>query len=177
MRVLVTACLLGSAFMLSACQTTSSDKGVDKNITTSSVKKSAKKKSATQSATSGYTASPYDKLIKKHAKKNGVPVSLARAVVKIESNYNASARGAAGEVGLMQIKPATARGMGYSGSTKNLYNPENNIAFGMKYLGEAYRRGGGTTCGAILKYNAGHYAKRMNPVSAKYCQRVKAILK
>lgn len=106
-----------------------------------------------------------------------MPLDLAHAVVQIESNYNASARGAAGEVGLMQIKPATARGMGYSGSTKNLYNPENNIAFGMKYLGEAYRRGGGTTCDAILKYNAGHYAKKMNPVSAKYCQRVKAILK
>jgi soluble lytic murein transglycosylase-like protein len=177
MRVLVTACLLGSALMLSACQTTSSDKGVDKSTKTSSVKKSTTKKTTSKSSAVGYTALPYDKLIQKHAKKNGVPVSLARAVVKIESNYNANARGAAGEVGLMQIKPATARGMGYSGSTKNLYHPENNIAFGMKYLGEAYRRGGGTTCGAILKYNAGHYAKRMNPVSAKYCQRVKAILK
>lgn len=177
MRVLVTACLIGSALMLSACQTTSDEKAVDKKTKTSSVTKSVKKKTKSTSSASGYTASPYDQLIKKHAKENGVPLDLAHAVVQIESNYNASARGAAGEVGLMQIKPATARGMGYSGSTKNLYNPENNIAFGMKYLGEAYRRGGGTTCGAILKYNAGHYAKRMNPVSAKYCQRVKAILK
>lgn len=177
MRVLVTACLIGSAITLSACQTTKSDKAVDKTTKTSSVTNSVKKKTKSTSSASGYTASPYDKLIKKHAKENGVPLNLAHAVVQIESNYNASARGAAGEVGLMQIKPATARGMGYSGSTKNLYNPENNIAFGMKYLGEAYRRGGGTTCGAILKYNAGHYAKRMNPVSAKYCQRVKAILK
>ncbi len=177
MRVLVTACLIGSALMLSACQTTSDEKAVDKKTKTSSVTKSVKKKATSASSASGYTASPYDQLIKKHAKENGVPLNLAHAVVQIESNYNASARGAAGEVGLMQIKPATARGMGYSGSTKNLYNPENNIAFGMKYLGEAYRRGGGTTCGAILKYNAGHYAKRMNPVSAKYCQRVKAILK
>lgn len=177
MRVLVTACLIGSALMLSACQTTSDEKAVDKKTKTSSVTKSVKKKTKSISSASGYTASPYDQLIKKHAKENGVPLELAHAVVQIESNYNASARGAAGEVGLMQIKPATARGMGYSGSTKNLYNPENNIAFGMKYLGEAYRRGGGTTCGAILKYNAGHYAKRMNPVSAKYCQRVKAILK
>ncbi|MDU0112622.1 hypothetical protein RT723_06315 [Psychrosphaera aquimarina] len=85
MRVLVTACLLGSALMLSACQTTSNDKDVDKTTKTSSVKKSTKKTTTSKSTASGYTASPYDKLIQKHAKKNGVPVSLARAVVQIES--------------------------------------------------------------------------------------------
>lgn len=180
MRLLVTACLLASALTLSACQTSGGKSGVDKKIKTASVAKTKKGKkvsSKDEVSSFGYSAAPFDKLIRKHAKKNGVPVSLAHAVVRIESNYRPNARGAAGEVGLMQIKPATARGMGYSGATKNLYNPENNIAYGMKYLGEAYRRGGGTTCGAILKYNAGHYAKNMNPVSAKYCQRVKAIMK
>ena len=115
-----------------------------------------------------------DKLIAKHAKANGVPVKLARAVVKIESGGRVNARGAAGEVGLMQLMPRTARGMGYKGKMKRLYNPDTNLAYGMKYLGEAYRRGGKTTCGAILKYNAGHYAKRWNPTSRKYCKRVKA---
>lgn len=162
MKLKIVAGLLASLLSLSACQTANS---VDKSTKTSSVSSSTK------------TSAPYNKLIAKHAKKNGVPVKLAHAVVKIESNYKASARGRAGEVGLMQIKPATARGMGYTGSVKALYHPENNIAYGMKYLGEAYKRGGGTTCGAILKYNAGHYAKRMNPVSAKYCQKVKAILR
>ena len=170
MKIYVAACLLASASTLSACQTTDTAK-VDTSMKTASISKKAAAKKTTK------TKVPYDALIKTHAKKNGVPVSLARAVIQIESNYRANARGAAGEVGLMQVKPATARGMGYSGSVKNLYDPENNIAYGMKYLGEAYRLGGGTTCGAILKYNAGHYAKRMNPVSAKYCQRVKAILK
>ncbi len=33
--------------------------------------------------------------------------------------------------------------------------------------------GGGTTCGTILKYNAGHGARRMNPVSSAYCREVK----
>jgi soluble lytic murein transglycosylase-like protein len=46
----------------------------------------------------------------------------------------------------------------------------------MKYLGEARRLGGGTVCGTILKYNAGHYAKRMNKVSARYCGKVKRIM-
>ncbi len=76
----------------------------------------------------------------------------------------------------MQIKPATARGMGYKGSTKALYNPENNIEFGMRYLAGAYKRAGGDLCGTILRYNAGHYAKRMNKRSASYCKRVKDIM-
>jgi soluble lytic murein transglycosylase-like protein len=43
----------------------------------------------------------------------------------------------------------------------------------MKYLAKAHSLGGGTTCGTILKYNAGHAAKRMNPVSSAYCSKVK----
>jgi soluble lytic murein transglycosylase-like protein len=98
-------------------------------------------------------------------------------VITVESNYRASARGAAGEVGLMQIKPSTARMMGYRGSTKGLYHPETNIKYGMKYLAMAHKLGGGTTCGTILKYNAGHAAKRMNPVSKRYCGKVARLMK
>jgi len=118
----------------------------------------------------------YSTLIAKHAKANGVPVALAHAVVTVESRFNPHARGRAGEVGLMQIKPSTARAIGYKGSVKALYDPDTNLRWGMKYLGEAHRLGGGTTCGTILKYNAGHYAKRMNKVSASYCGKVKKIL-
>jgi hypothetical protein len=115
----------------------------------------------------------YSAIIARYASTYGVPVSLAHAVIRVESNYRPGARGSAGEVGLMQIKPATARGMGYSGSVKGLYNPETNIKYGMKYLGMAHKLGGGSTCGTILKYNAGHGAKRMNPISAAYCSKVK----
>ncbi len=121
-------------------------------------------------------ANPYSPIITKYAKAYGVPVELAHAVVKVESNFNPKARGRAGEVGLMQIKPATARMMGYKGSVKALYNPETNIEFGMKYLAAAHELGGGKTCGTILKYNAGHGAKRMNPVSKRYCGKVMALL-
>jgi soluble lytic murein transglycosylase-like protein len=116
-------------------------------------------------------------LVGKHARAAGVPVKLALAVVQVESNFNPSARGQSGEVGLMQIKPATARGIGYTGSIKALYNPNTNLAWGMKYLAEARRRGDGSVCGTVLKYNAGHYAKRMNKTSARYCGKVKLILR
>lgn len=119
---------------------------------------------------------PYEDIIKKHAATNNVPVDLAHAVVKTESNYNKNARGRAGEIGLMQIKLSTARGLGYRGSAKALYEPQNNIEYGMKYLGLAHKLSGGNMCNTILKYNAGHAAKRMNPVSARYCTKVKSYL-
>lgn len=120
--------------------------------------------------------SAYHGLVSQFAREYGVPADLAHAVVSIESNYYPKALGKAGEIGLMQIKPSTARGMGYRGPSSGLYHPETNIKYGMKYLATAYKLGGGTTCGAILKYNAGHGAKRMNPTSSAYCAKVKRIL-
>lgn len=119
---------------------------------------------------------PYGDIVATYAHKFGVPVKLAHAVITVESNYNAKARGRAGGVGLMQIKPATARMLGYSGSARKLYDPETNIRWGMQYLAMAQDLGGGKTCGTILKYNAGHAAKRMNPVSRAYCGKVLALL-
>jgi soluble lytic murein transglycosylase-like protein len=115
----------------------------------------------------------YSAIIARYASEYGVPASLAQAVIQVESNYRPNMTGSAGEVGLMQIKPATARMLGYSGSVKALYDPDTNIKYGMKYLAMAQDLGGGTTCGTILKYNAGHAATRMNPVSSAYCRKVK----
>ena len=137
--------------------------------TTASIPRAAK--AVSKQAAGGEV--PYSAIIARHAASYGVPFSLARAVIKIESNYQPHLTGRAGEVGLMQIKPATARMLGYTGSVKGLYDPETNIKYGMKYLAMAQGLGGGTTCGTILKYNAGHGARRMNPVSSAYCSKVK----
>lgn len=119
----------------------------------------------------------YSHIIDRYAKTYGVPTSLAHAVVRHESNFQPNVRGRAGEIGLMQIKLSTARGLGYSGSAKGLYEPSTNVQYGMKYLAMAQKLGGGSTCGTILKYNAGHGAKRMNPISANYCAQVKAYMR
>ena len=132
--------------------------------------------SETKSDKKSKSGKPFDSIITKHAAVNGVPKNLAHAVVFTESTYRANARGSAGEIGLMQLKLATARGVGYSGSAKGLYDPETNVKYGMKYLGQAYKLSGGTTCGTILKYNAGHGAKRMNPVSKSYCNKVAKLI-
>ncbi|GAB2183719.1 hypothetical protein LAB1_10280 [Roseibium sp. LAB1] len=146
------------------------DKPAKKTRTASLTHKVSPKRTATVSN------DKYAKLIRKAAAKHGVPVKIAKAVVQVESNFNPRARGSAGEVGLMQIKPATARGIGYRGSTKALYDPETNLEWGMKYLAGAHKKAGGDVCGTILRYNAGHFAKRMNPVSKRYCSKVKRIM-
>ncbi|EKF20793.1 lytic transglycosylase domain-containing protein [Nitratireductor pacificus] len=165
-------------------RTTTSSITTRKTVETGTAKsgkgKAAKGKTAkggkTVKSTKSAKGGSYQTIIARYASAYGVPTSLANAVVRIESNYRANARGAAGEIGLMQIKPATARMMGYRGSAKGLYHPDTNIKYGMKYLAQAHKLGGGSTCGTILKYNAGHGAKRMNPISSRYCAKVKRIL-
>jgi soluble lytic murein transglycosylase-like protein len=136
---------------------------------------SSKRKSASTSRKS-YPKGNYSKLIAKYAAQNGIPYRLARAVVQVESSFRPNVTGSVGEIGLMQIRLSTARGMGYKGTAKQLYNPSTNLYWGMKYLGKAHRLAGGSTCGTILKYNAGHGAKRMNPISQRYCNRVRRII-
>ncbi|GGF84807.1 lytic transglycosylase [Rhizobium wenxiniae] len=120
--------------------------------------------------------SRYEGLIRQYADQYGVPTELAMAVVRIESNFQPMAKGSAGEIGLMQIKPATAKLMGYKGRASGLYDPETNIRYGMKYLAGANELGDGKLCRTILKYNAGHGAKRMNPVSQRYCNKVELVI-
>ena len=127
----------------------------------------------TGSVPSAMGSTKYSTIISSYASSYGVPVALAHAVVRVESNYRPEMTGRAGEVGLMQIKYSTAQGLGYTGTRQALYNPETNIRWGMKYLAGAHKLGNGTTCGTILRYNAGHGATRMNPVSANYCAKVK----
>lgn len=133
-------------------------------------KKSAKKQAKP-------TSTRYSSIINHYASTYGVNSALAHAVVRHESNFQPHVRGRAGEIGLMQIKLSTARGLGYTGSAKGLYEPSTNVQYGMKYLAQAQKLGGGSVCGTILKYNAGHGAKRMNPTSAKYCSNVQAYMR
>lgn len=102
-----------------------------------------------------------DALIEQHAKANGVPASFVHAVVKRESNYNPKAKGGSA-LGLMQIKPATARGLGYHGDAAGLFDPETNLRYGVAYLAGAYRTAQGNVAQAYGYYNRGYYyaAKR-----------------
>ena len=84
----------------------------------------------------------------------GVNPTLALAVVYQESKFRPNVkRGADGEVGLMQIKPSTAAGLGYS--MQDILKPEKNIEAGLKYLKEALDVTGNDIRLAPIYYNGG----------------------
>ena len=97
-------------------------------------------------------------MIARHAAANGLPVELVHRVVKRESGYNprASSRG---NIGLMQIRHATARGIGYSGSASGLLDPETNLTYAVKYLAGAYRAAGGNASRAVSLYASGYHGR------------------
>jgi soluble lytic murein transglycosylase-like protein len=86
------------------------------------------------------------------AHRNGVPVALAHAVAKRETNYRCHARGRDGEQGIMQVMPATARSVGVHG---NLFNCRIGAEAGVRYLKLALRKSGGHYGHAATLYNAG----------------------
>lgn len=120
-------------------------------------------------------AASLDQRIAEHATRNGVPVPLARAVIRLESNFRPSAANK-GNFGLMQIRLGTARSLGYSGGAAGLLNPETNLTYGMRYLARAYHLAGGDTCGAIMRYQSGLGATRANGANRAYCARAKTII-
>ncbi|GAC1338370.1 MAG: hypothetical protein NVSMB26_25880 [Beijerinckiaceae bacterium] len=93
-------------------------------------------------------------MIAQHAAANGVPVALAETVVRIESRFRPHVTNG-GAFGLMQIKPQTARGVGFSGPASGLLHADTNLRYGMKYLALAYRASGGNMRRAIRGYQTG----------------------
>ena len=91
----------------------------------------------------------------------GVPQSLIDRVIRRESGGNPRAM-SHGNYGLMQIRLATARAMGYSGSAAGLLDPQTNMTYAVRYLAGAYRAAGGNEARAIALYSRGYYyeAKR-----------------
>jgi Transglycosylase SLT domain len=118
----------------------------------------------------------YQALIRKEAEENGLPPEIAEAVAAIESGYDPGAIGAVGEVGLMQVRPETAAGLGFGGDLAELARPEVNIHYGVTYLSQAWRLAGGDLCRTLMKYRAGHGEEAMSPRSVIYCGRARAYL-
>jgi soluble lytic murein transglycosylase-like protein len=115
----------------------------------------------------------YRRIAITEAEKRGLPPEIADAVMKVESNYNPTARGRDGEYGLMQVMPPTARMLGLQGPIETLADPETNIRLGVRYLADAWRLAKGDICTAAMKYRAGHGETRFSALSVQYCQRVR----
>ena len=104
----------------------------------------------------------YESLVAAHAQANNVPEALVHRVIVRESKYHPDLVGRGGTIGLMQIKLATARGVGYTGDAAGLRDPATNLAYGVKYLAGAWRAANGNQDRAVRLYAGGYYyvAKR-----------------
>lgn len=103
-----------------------------------------------------------NQLIEKYAQLYDVPVQFVRRVVRRESTFNPAAYNN-GHWGLMQIKYATARGMGYRGPPRGLLDAETNLKYAVRYLRGAWMVAQGNPDFADRLYQSGYYyhAKRM----------------
>jgi soluble lytic murein transglycosylase-like protein len=100
----------------------------------------------------------YNALVATHAQANGVPEVLVHRVIVRESRYQPALVGRGGTIGLMQIKLATARGLGYTGDAVGLRDPNTNLTYAVKYLAGAYRAANGDHRRAMAYYASGYYA-------------------
>jgi hypothetical protein len=92
--------------------------------------------------------------VERVAARHSLPPELIHSVIKVESNYNPWAVSPKGAFGLMQLIPSTARRFGVS----NIFDPEDNINGGAKYLKYLLELYGGNYTLALAAYNAGEGA-------------------
>ena len=92
-------------------------------------------------------------LIKEAAARYQVDPRLVAAVAQTESGGNQEAGSPAGAVGVMQLRPETAAGLGV-----NPYDKRQNIEGGAKYLRQMMDTFGGDVQKAVAAYNAGPQA-------------------
>lgn len=84
------------------------------------------------------------------ANKQGVDPALALAQAEAESNFNQNARSQTGAIGVFQLMPDTAKGLGV-----NPYDLDQNIQGGVKYLKQQLKKYNGDVNKALAAYNAG----------------------
>jgi soluble lytic murein transglycosylase len=101
----------------------------------------------------------YSAVVRNRARADGVDPALLAAVIYEESKFRPSARSTSGAVGLMQLRPATAKGIalrtgGTAFRVSDLTNPTINIRYGAWYLGDLIRKYRVERL-ALAAYNAG----------------------
>ena len=104
-------------------------------------------------ATGVLQATPYGEIISAMSEAHGVDPLLVRALIQVESNYQARAKSRKGAMGLMQLMPSTAR----TYNVRNPFDPKANIEAGIKHLKGLIDRLGEVKL-ALAAYNAGEGA-------------------
>ena len=108
---------------------------------------------AANATSSGSVSSPenLEEYFKEASETYGVDINLLKAIARQESNFNPSATSSAGAMGVMQLMPSTAKGLGVT----NAYDAQENIMGGAKLLAQNLKKYNGDVSLALAAYNAG----------------------
>lgn len=106
---------------------------------------------ATVTSTTASVPTDLMSIFQEAAQTYGIDVNLLTAIARQESNFTASATSSSGAMGIMQLMPATAQGLGVN----DAYNPYENIMGGAKYISQLLSRYNGDVSLALAAYNAG----------------------
>ena len=90
-------------------------------------------------------------IFKKAAETYGVDEGLLISIAKNESNFRSDAKSSAGAMGIMQLMPGTAQGLGVT----DAYDPEQNIMGAAKLLSGKIEQYNGNISLALAAYSAG----------------------
>jgi len=100
---------------------------------------------------SSYLRNRYEHVIAEASKRHGVSVSLLKAIIKVESNFNPWAVSRKGAKGLMQIMPVNIKAL----KIKDPFDPKENIMGGTRYFKHLLTQFNGKLPLALAAYNAG----------------------
>jgi soluble lytic murein transglycosylase len=101
----------------------------------------------------------YEQIVRGHARNYQLDPALLAAVIYQESRFRVDAKSSSGAIGLMQLRPETAKGIairtgGSRFQTSDLYNPEINVRYGSWYLRHLLNKYDDEKL-ALAAYNAG----------------------
>jgi len=117
------------------------------------------------------------KFLVDEANRQSIDPALALAIAKVESDFNPRALSYAGAKGIMQIMPATAKGV-FGISPDRLFDAKTNIELGIRFIKKLLARYDQRTDIALSHYNGGSAVQNKSggltviPATQKYVNKV-----
>lgn len=120
-------------------------------VSTENISQTGNPEFTTALKTASVSKTDLDAIFEAAGEKYNINADFLKAVAKAESNFQPNATSPKGAMGIMQLMPGTAKGLGVT----DAYDPEQNIFGGAKFLRQMLDKFNGDPELALAAYNAG----------------------